>query len=72
MANMKIINDIFAARYPTLDIEIVRGKGYIYFDGPDGFDKIESINVNLTTITTEKLIPIVDFEICSVYKGGSL
>lgn len=56
MANLKITNRKIKARFPDLDIEVVRGDGYIYFDGNDGFDKIPSIMVNPTTIDTDSLV----------------
>jgi hypothetical protein len=43
MANMAAVNKAIKSRFPHLDIEVVRGDGYVYFDGADGFDKIESI-----------------------------
>tara|TARA_R110000868_G_scaffold406292_1_gene686566 strand:- start:521 stop:751 length:231 start_codon:yes stop_codon:yes gene_type:complete len=56
MANFKAVNKSLKAAYPLLDIEVVRGKGYVYFDGKDAFGKIESICCHPTSTSTEKLI----------------
>lgn len=45
MITIKRLNKEIKARYPDLDIELVQGEGYFYFDGDDGLDKIESIYV---------------------------
>jgi len=42
---IKNLNAEIARRYPSLDIELVKGRGYFYFDGDDGFDAIDSIYV---------------------------
>lgn len=59
MANMKIVNQYIKTNFPDLKVEAVRGEGYIYFDGDDGFDKIESIYVNPVSISTDDLVNIV-------------
>jgi hypothetical protein len=59
MANMAQVNKALKATYPLLDIEVVRGEGYVYFDGDDGFDKIDSIFVNPTSTSTADLTRIV-------------
>lgn len=43
MANMREVNNAIREAFPALDIVAVRGNGYIYFDGDDGFDKINSV-----------------------------
>ena len=43
--NLKNINKHIKEKYPKLDISMVKGKGYFYFDGDDGFDNLESIYV---------------------------
>ena len=53
MANFKTINKGIKEAFPNKDIEAVRGQGYIYFDGVDGFDKVDSIYVNPCSISTE-------------------
>jgi hypothetical protein len=40
-------------------VEAVRGDGYVYFDGEEGFDKIESIYVNPVSIPTDVLVGII-------------
>ena len=56
MANMRIVNQYIKTNFPTLKIEAVRGDGYVYFDGDDGFDKVESIYVNAPSISTSDLV----------------
>ena len=57
MANFKKVNKTIKTT-TGLDIEVVRGDGYVWFDGDDGFDKIESIYVNPVTTTTTDLVRI--------------
>lgn len=59
MANFKEVNKAVKLAFPKLDIEVVRGNGYVYFDGNDGFDKIDSIYTHPTSTSTETLIRIV-------------
>ena len=59
MANMKAVNQYIKMNFPNLKVEAVRGEGYIYFDGDDGFDKIDSIYVNSVSISTSDLVDIV-------------
>lgn len=56
MANFKKVNQAVKSEFPNLDIEVVRGSGYVYFDGNDGFDKIDAIYVNPTCVSTEDLV----------------
>lgn len=58
MANMKHVNQYIKANWPELDIEAVRGDGYVYFDGADGFDKVESIYVHAPSISTRDLVDL--------------
>ena len=59
MANFLAVNKSLKKAFPDLDIKAVRGNGYVYFDGNDGFDKVNSIYVNPTSITTAEMIQIV-------------
>ena len=59
MANFAAVNRALKAAYPALDIKAVRGDGYVYFDGDDGFDKIDSIFVHPVNTSTEDLTRIV-------------
>ena len=59
MANFAAVNKSLKAAYPLLDIEVVRGKGYVYFSGEDAFGKIESICCHPTSTSTEKLTHFV-------------
>lgn len=56
MANFAAVNKAIKKAYPTLDIQAVRCKGYVFFDGNDGFDKIGSIYSHPTSTTTETMI----------------
>jgi len=56
MANFKQVNKAVNEAFPERDIEVVRGEGYVYFDGDDGFNKYESIYVHPVSISTERLI----------------
>jgi hypothetical protein len=55
MANFAAVNKSLKAVYPMLDIEAVRGQGYVYFDGQDAFGKIESICVNPASTSTSDM-----------------
>lgn len=59
MANFAAVNKALKAAYPALDIEVVRGQGYVYFGGNDGFDKIDSIFVHPTCTSTADLTRLV-------------
>lgn len=59
MANFAAVNKALKAAYPALDIEVVRGRGYVYFSGNDGFDKIDSIFVHPTSTSTADLTRLV-------------
>lgn len=59
MANMSRVNKALIAAYPQYDIIAVRGDGYVYFDGKDGFDQVDSIYANPVSTTTEDLTRLV-------------
>ena len=54
MANLKKVNKTIKAM-TGLDIEVVRGDGYVYFDGEDGFGKIDSVYAHPVTTTTDEM-----------------
>lgn len=56
MANMKHVNQYIKSNFPDLDIEAVRCEGYVYFDGKDGFDKVESVYSNPPTTSTAAMV----------------
>lgn len=59
MANFKIVNREIQ-RMLKLDIEVVRGEGYVYFEPAVMFDRdIPSICVNPTSISTSDLVQLV-------------
>jgi hypothetical protein len=59
MANFLAVNKALKKAFPDLDIEAVRGSGYVYFDGNDGFDKVNSIYVHPSSINTSEMIQLV-------------
>ncbi len=60
MAKFREVNKAIKLMFPSLDIEAVKGNGYVYFDGKDGFDKIESLyGANPATTDTETMIRLV-------------
>lgn len=56
MANFTKVNKAIKKAHPTLDIQAVRCKGYVYFDGDDGFDKIRSIYSHPTSTSTDTMV----------------
>ena len=71
MANMKSVNNgIKKSFLGDIGIEAVRGNGYIYFDGANGFDKVESIMSNPASISTEDAIRLCINNIdCAIEAG---
>ena len=63
MANMTAVNKAIKARFPYLDIEAVRGSGYVYFVGDDGLDKVYSIYSPPTSTLTALMIQMAIEEI---------
>lgn len=55
MANFRDVNRAIRARFPGLDIEVVRGDGYVYFAGDDGWE-IEMLCIYPHTTPTPDLI----------------
>ena len=55
MAIFSTVNKQLRKQFPELDVEVVRGEGYVYFDGDDGFDKIPPINCHPVVTSTENL-----------------
>lgn len=58
MANFKKVNSAAKKAFPQLDVEVVRGYGYIYFVGKDG-ENMESIFAHPVTTSTEDVIEMV-------------
>ena len=48
-------------------LEAVRGDGYVYFDGADGFDKVESVYANPVTTPTDEMTRFCLEAIADVY-----
>jgi len=66
MANFRKVN----AEIKTItgmDIEAVRGDGYVYFDGKDGFDKVASVYVHPVTTPTDEMLRLCIESINEVY-----
>ena len=70
MANFAAVNKAIKKAFPTLDIQAVRCKDYVYFDGDNGFDKIGSIYTHPTSTTTETMIRLCINEINRAIEDG--
>ena len=57
MANLRTEHKTIKTQ-TDLDIVAVRGDGYVYFDGADGFDKIPSLYVNPVHTPTDEMIEL--------------
>ncbi len=66
MANFKEVNKAIAAK-TGMDIEAVRGDGYVHFDGEDGFDKVPSVYANPVTTPTDEMTRFCLEAIADVY-----
>jgi hypothetical protein len=71
MANFSAVNKAIKKTFPTLDIQAVRGKGYVYFDGDNGFDRVESIYTHPTSTSTEVMIRLCVNEINRAIEDGT-
>lgn len=67
MANFKEVNQYIKKNFPKLDIQAVRGEGYVYFTGDDGFDKIPSIMTHPVSTSTSDLVDMCFADIQEVY-----
>lgn len=56
MANMMAVNRAIRRQFPDLDIEAVRGDGYVYFAGDDGHDVVASIYAHPPVTPTADMI----------------
>ena len=72
MANFRTVNKAVRAVFPTLDIEVVRGKGYIYFSGIDGFDKVDSIYTHPVGTTDYAVITMCGWHIRDAIEEGRI
>jgi hypothetical protein len=59
MANFREVNKAIRKAFPGLDVQAVRGHGYIYFSGADGFDKVDSVYVDPVQTSTANVIRFV-------------
>jgi hypothetical protein len=71
MANFAAVNKAIKEAFPALDIQAVRCKGYVYFDGDDGFDKLRSIYSHPTSTSTETMIRLCLIEINRATEDGT-
>lgn len=55
MANFRDVNRAIRARFPKLDIEVVRGAGYVYFAG-DNAEGAISIYAHPVSTSTADMI----------------
>ena len=68
MANMTAVNRAIRKQFPDLDIEAVRGDGYVYFGGDDGFYIISSIYAHPFVTPTADMIRMCIDSIKAEYK----
>ena len=68
MANMMAVNRAIKKQFPDLDIEAVRGDGYVYFGGDDGFGVIPSIYAHHKVTPTGDMIRMCIENIAEEYK----
>jgi hypothetical protein len=68
MANMMAVNKAIKQRFADLDIIAVRGTGYVYFDGDQGFNSVESIYAHPTVTPTDDMIRMCIENITAEYK----
>lgn len=71
MANFAAVNKAIKEAFPTLDIRAVRCKGYVFFDGDDGFDKFRSIYSHPTSTSTDTMIRLCLSEINRATEDGT-
>lgn len=62
MANFKKVNQQVKSKFPGMDVEVVRGDGYVYFAG-EYYDKIDSIMTHPVSTSTDDLIRMAVEEI---------
>lgn len=62
MANFKQVNKALKTTINGLDIEVVRGEGYVYFCGDVGID-IPSVYSHPTSTTTDDMIRLCRWQI---------
>lgn len=72
MADFRAVNKAIKEAHPTLEVEAVRGNGYVYFDGKDGFDKVASVYSHPTGTSTETMIRFCLREIGYAIDDGAL
>ena len=68
MANMTAVNRAIKKQFPALDIEAVRGNGYVYFGGDHGFDLVSSIYAHPPVTPTAEMIRMCIENIKAEYK----
>lgn len=57
MARFSEVNKAIKKEFPNLDIEVVRGEGYVYFTGESAYEyDVESIMTHPVSTSTEDLI----------------
>lgn len=67
MARFNEVNREVKKAFPNLDIEVVRGEGYVYFTGDSAYVyDVESIFTHPVNTSTEDLVRMCKEEISSV------
>ena len=68
MAIFRTVNKAIKTQ-TSLDIVAVRGAGYVYFDGADGFDKIPSLYVHPVHTPTDEMIQLCLEHLATLTRG---
>lgn len=55
MANFKIVNQEIKREFPTVDVEVIRGEGYIYYIGSD-VESIDSLYTHPVSTSTDDVV----------------
>lgn len=64
MARFNEVNREIKKAFPNLDIEVVRGEGYVYFTGESAYEyDVESIMTHPVSTSTEDLIRLCKDEL---------
>lgn len=71
MANMRDVNKAIKQWFPNLEIEAVRGDGYVYFVHSDKYEQLESVYANPPTTPTGEMIRLCLEQIQDIQPANS-
>lgn len=72
MANFAEVNKAIKTAYPNADIQAVRFKDYVFFEGVDGWDNIRSVYSHPTSTPTESMSRLCMVAIDDAIQDGIL